>query len=271
MQIEIKDAIYAKPFSKTKPPVKDKYDSDMSISLEIFFSYEDKDVFLDQSINKTRFGPLELIWFDDPSGCFDRSCETVPIGPIKNRAIIRDGPKLPKDSQLFCKGKEYHRLPLPSVNDCAKAHIPYSTIDASTSPSFAGPSSPINSSNGLSVTPSATSTQHTQPIGSLAPTFKESSLPSKLSKGTNQSSSPTLQSPLTSGPSSSPSFIINESNVQNDADELNIHSTIPTSKYELHNFTTEEQKLAKVLKITLCVIGTMWMFVLWKAVVKLFH
>ena len=231
--------------------MKDKYDIDISVALEIFFSYEHDELSLDASKIKTRFGPLELIWFDDPAGCFNRPCEAVPIDPIKDPVVIRDGPSFPRDSNLFCRGKEYDDLPLPSVKDCDNdTHLMSINVSSSTSFMSQTPSSTIYVSN----SPSFRSHNST-----FIPT-DASSIPPTLHVSISPSGAPTNESHslITLIPTSKPSAM-NESN--------SISST--SKSIELYKFATEEQKLARVLRVFLGVLSVMWLFVTWRVVVKL--
>merc|ERR1712129_196671 len=178
-----------------------------------------------------------------------------------------DGPRLPRDSNLFCEGKEYLPLPLPSKKDCDRTSLPM--LNASKAPFHMNlPSFQFNSAtSSISLTfkdsfsPSFIDTKASRKSGSFSPTSGNI-----LSKSESQSPRGRKKNIVKHIPTSSPIFIINVANINS--------STIPPSKYkssEMYNFATDEQKLARVLRISLCLLGTAWVFVIWRVGVKIFR
>uniref|UniRef100_A0A7S2NT06 ZP domain-containing protein n=1 Tax=Leptocylindrus danicus TaxID=163516 RepID=A0A7S2NT06_9STRA len=189
IQMELRDM--AQPYSREEAPRNNKFeDETVSLVLESFFQPNPETLM--SLKERTVFGPLEVLWFDDPAGCDLNNTSVpqnpVPISPPSDPLILtldeapRYGLSSPPSSANYCTGENYELSPLPI------SAFPSASPSESSSPS-------------TSMQPSASPTVSHAPSISLEPTSKRTLNPSSL---------PSVAPSLSLNPSSKPSPVPSE-------------------------------------------------------------
>lgn len=84
----------------------------------------------------TRYGPLEITWMDDPSGCRgDYLPYYAPVAPPSDPHVLGVNSFLHVKDSLFCRGEEYEAAPLP-ITSPAPSQAPSASATPTSKPTL---------------------------------------------------------------------------------------------------------------------------------------
>jgi len=83
-------------------------------------------------------GPLEMVWFDNPTGCENYiPCSSIPVNPPQYPIILRSGPYPLKEFNLYCQGSQYQNTDLPNQNNTICKNDTIKTTQKTMFPTYA--------------------------------------------------------------------------------------------------------------------------------------